>query len=133
MPDPIKVIYIVFRKDFDDSDTEDNGRLVPPIGIFRSADAANRAAKLHCKMQARNKSHNGNDPEHELRDGLYVGWCYTLEDWRDYFEVWVEMMKFSDAEETSETRKRNLLEEAAENSRRTQNAPRARYYWRSQA
>ncbi|KAI1466676.1 uncharacterized protein F4812DRAFT_460237 [Daldinia caldariorum] len=132
MPDPIKVIYIVFRKDFDDSDTEEDGRLAPPIGIFRSADTANEAAKLHCKMQARNKSYDGNDTEHELRDGLYVGWCYTLEHWRDYFEVWVEMKKFDDAEETPETRKRNFLEEAAENSRRAQNAPRAKYYWRSQ-
>ncbi|OTB18555.1 hypothetical protein K445DRAFT_9495 [Daldinia sp. EC12] len=131
MSDMIKVIYILFRRDYDFHEADDEGKLALPIGIFLSADTANEAALMHYIEQAGDiyydECYDKTGSGYELRDGLYVGWCYTLECFRDYFEVWVEMMKFGNAVETYETKKRKLLEKALENLRRAQGPPRARH------
>ncbi|KAG4220067.1 hypothetical protein PC116_g31454 [Phytophthora cactorum] len=130
IPNTIKVIYILLRRDYDVHEADDEGELALPIGIFLSSDTANEAALMHYMEQAGDiyydEYYDKMGSGYELRDGLFVGWCYTLECFRDYFEVWVEMMKFGNAVETYETKKIRLLEKALENLRRAQKPPRAR-------
>ncbi|CAJ2511986.1 Uu.00g076110.m01.CDS01 [Anthostomella pinea] len=81
MSESINAVYIVLRKDFDHH-TDRKGRLALPIG-------AGQGAQLR------------RPPEHDEKNGLYHGTCYTREDRRDHFEVWVKMVKLGDAKEGS--------------------------------
>ncbi|KAI0381947.1 hypothetical protein F5Y04DRAFT_54312 [Hypomontagnella monticulosa] len=100
MSEPINAVFIVLRKDFDHH-TDRKGRLALPIGVFKSAAAANAAAEAHCEAQAARAPEYGDEPEHDEKDGLYKGGCYTREDRRDHFEVRVKLMKLGDAGKTS--------------------------------
>ncbi|KAL7629156.1 hypothetical protein AAE478_000675 [Parahypoxylon ruwenzoriense] len=105
MSEPISAVYVVLRKDFDHH-TDRKGRLALPVGVFRSAGAANTAAEAHCEAQAARRPSYGDEPEHVVKDGLYKGGCETREDRRDHFEVWVKIMKLGDAEKAPPARKR---------------------------
>ncbi|KAI0846767.1 hypothetical protein F5Y00DRAFT_242986 [Daldinia vernicosa] len=125
MSESLNAIYVVLRKDFDHH-TDRKGRLALPIGAFKSAASANKAAESHCEKQAAKRPDYGDDPEHEEKGGLYKGRCYTREDRRDHFEVWVAMMKLGDAEKPSALKKRKSEGVAAESvpAERGQKAPR---------
>ncbi|KAI0392003.1 hypothetical protein F5Y17DRAFT_460322 [Xylariaceae sp. FL0594] len=95
MPEP-NPIYLVLRKDYD-RHTDRKGRLALPIGVFQTLVAANAAARSHAEAQFSHLSW-GDAPEHgEAAGGLYKGVCYTREDRRDHYEVFVKKMKIADA------------------------------------
>jgi len=95
-------IYLVLRKDFDDH-TDWKGCLALPIGAFQTISAANAAARAHANSQSARAPSYGDPPEHGEENGLYKGECYTREDWRDHFEVWVKQMKLGDAPKSTST------------------------------